>query len=464
MSRGRRRAERVLDHSPTAQIRLNDGQIAFANRAARELFDRPGLVGEPLGVAVDPPDRERVRAALADCVGRASLTFRTPDGRRIDSEWRRIDSEALVGSLRDVTDRHERRAALERDSAILDSLLAGLPMSIYVKDRRSRHVRVSDDMLCTNPESTITGPAGQAHHHTADIVGKTDFDLYDPAFAAAAVAEDRAVMTTEEPMIDELAESTTNLGETIITRTSKVPRYDAEGNVVGIVGVTRDVTQREQTRRDLERQNDRLEAFTEVLAHDLRNPLEVARGNVELLAETVDHAAVGAIGRSLDRMSELIGEIRSFVLEGRTVEDPDAVALAAVARRAWDSVATDGATLDVRTTRTIRADPDRLVRLLENLYRNAIEHGTTDGSVTVAVADLPDGFVVVDDGPGIPAGERDRVFERGVSSRTGNTGFGLAIVETIASAHGWSVGLTNDPPVELGGAAVTITGVVRVDD
>ncbi|MFW6437199.1 MAG: ATP-binding protein, partial [Halococcoides sp.] len=340
-------------------------------------------------------------------------------------------------------------------------LLAGLPMSIYVKDRRSRHVRVSDDMLCTNPESTITGPAGQAHHHTDDIVGKTDFDLYDPAFAAAAVAEDRAVMATEEPLIDAVDESTTNLGETIITRTSKVPRYE-DGEVVGIVGVTQDVTERELTRRDLERQNERLEEFTEVLAHDLRNPLEVARGNLDVLAAAIDHEAVDAIDRSLDRMSELIGEIRSFVLESRTVEDPDAVALDPIATRAWDSVATDDATLDVRTTHTIRADPDRLCRLFENLYRNAIEHGATDGSVTVTVADLPDGFVVVDDGPGVPADERDRVFERGVSSGDDNTGFGLAIVETIASAHGWSVGLADDPPVDLGGAAVAVTDVVRV--
>ncbi|MFB6161849.1 MAG: PAS domain-containing sensor histidine kinase [Halococcoides sp.] len=462
MSRGRSAGEDVLEHSPTPQIRLVDGRIDYANGAARELFDRE-LIGERLLGVVDPPEREHVWSALAGCEETA-LEFATPDGRQIDSEWRRTGPGTLVGSLRDVTDRRERRADLERDSEMLDTLLENLPMSIYIKDRQSRHVRVSDDMLCSSPESTITNQEGKEHHHSGDIIGKTDFDLYDPEFAAAAVDEDREIMATEEPMIDELAESTTNLGETIVTRTTKAPRYDDEGNVIGIVGVTQDVTDRVLTRRDLERQNERLEEFTEVLAHDLRNPLDVARGNIELIDGNAE--AVSTIDDALERMSELIGEIRSFVLESRSVEDPAAVDLDAIAWRAWESVETNGATLDVRTTRRVRADPDRLRRLFENVYRNAIEHGTTDGSVAVVVADLDDGFVIADDGPGAPEECRDRIFERGVSTSEDGTGFGLAIVENIASAHGWSVEMADavDPYPDLGGAAVPVTGVVRVEE
>jgi signal transduction histidine kinase len=86
-----------------------------------------------------------------------------------------------------------------------------------------------------------------------------------------------------------------------------------------------------------------------------------------------------------------------------------------------------------------------------------VEHGSAgDATVTVTVGDLPDGFYVADDGPGIPATERGSVFEAGYSTDSGGTGFGLSIVATIAEAHGWTVEVTES---EAGGARFEVTGV-----
>ncbi|MFW5938757.1 MAG: sensor histidine kinase, partial [Halanaeroarchaeum sp.] len=121
---------------------------------------------------------------------------------------------------------------------------------------------------------------------------------------------------------------------------------------------------------------------------------------------------------------------------------------------------TDGgdraSTLDVvvDTEREVLANPGRLKRLLDNLFRNAAEHGG-DG---VVVGDISDGFYVADDGPGIPADQRDEVFESGHSTSESGTGFGLAIVQRIAEAHGWDVSLTES---ETGGARFEFTGVDR---
>lgn len=82
----------------------------------------------------------------------------------------------------------------------------------------------------------------------------------------------------------------------------------------------------------------------------------------------------------------------------------------------------------------ILADPIPLHELFENRFRNAIEHAGR--SVTVTVGDLPNGCYLQDDGPGIPADEREDVFELGYSTDTHGTGFGLAIVEHIAAGHG----------------------------
>jgi signal transduction histidine kinase len=100
------------------------------------------------------------------------------------------------------------------------------------------------------------------------------------------------------------------------------------------------------------------------------------------------------------------------------------------------------------------ADRERLAQLLENLVRNAVQHGGDD--VTVTVGDLEGGFFIEDDGPGIPIGDRDRVFDTGYSTETGGTGFGLSIVSTIVQAHGWRMTLTDG---ETGGARFEITGI-----
>jgi signal transduction histidine kinase len=102
----------------------------------------------------------------------------------------------------------------------------------------------------------------------------------------------------------------------------------------------------------------------------------------------------------------------------------------------------------------IGADRGRLRQLFENLVRNAVEHGG-DG-VTVRVGELPEGFAVEDDGPGIDPADREGVFDAGYSTDRHGTGFGLNIVEQIATAHGWNLRLTES---ETGGARFEVTGV-----
>jgi len=107
-------------------------------------------------------------------------------------------------------------------------------------------------------------------------------------------------------------------------------------------------------------------------------------------------------------------------------------------------VATAGATLTTDGERAIQADKSRLQQLLENLMRNAVEHGGDDVTVRVGRAGEAS-FYVEDDGTGIPAASRDDIFEPGQTADPGGTGFGLAIVKRIAEAHGWRVRITDGP-------------------
>jgi len=229
-----------------------------------------------------------------------------------------------------------------------------------------------------------------------------------------------------------------------------------DGEFCGTAGVMRDVSARQERERELERKNERLEQFASVVSHDLRNPLNVATTSLELTREDSTDEHLDRLDRALDRMDALITDLLQFARQGDDVRDSERVAFPEVANACWQTVATSDATLRVEAARAIEAEPNRLRQLLENLFRNAVEHGGE--GVTVTVDDMPDGFYVADDGPGIPEDERDRVLEVGYSTSASGTGFGLSIVKEIADAHGWTITVTTSAD---GGARFEFTDVTR---
>ncbi|WP_096591878.1 sensor histidine kinase [Halorubrum ezzemoulense] len=248
------------------------------------------------------------------------------------------------------------------------------------------------------------------------------------------------------------------------------PITDPRGTDRGHVFLLRDVTARERRQAELERreaelerQNERLEEFAGVVSHDLRNPLAAASAAVEL-ARQRDGDPDGALERAAnahERMDDMIEGLLALATAGETVDDLDRVSLDGTVRRVWSRLETTDATLTVEGDATALADRDRLEQLTSNLFRNAIEHAGEDVAVTVAITRGGDraALSIGDDGPGIPAEERERVTERGVSLG-GGTGLGLAIVGDIAEAHGWTLSVAES---DAGGARFVIEGMEVAD-
>lgn len=217
---------------------------------------------------------------------------------------------------------------------------------------------------------------------------------------------------------------------------------------------------RQAVTADLQRERDRLEEFASVVSHDLRNPLSVATARLELEQTSPDRESehLELAADALDRMDVLLSDLLAMSKAGTELCDREAVTLTEVASQSWETVETEGATLRTETTATVTADPSRLSQLFENLFRNSVEHGGP--AATVAVRDTDGGFVVDDDGPGIPSAERSTVTETGYTTTENGTGFGLYIVERIARAHGWSLDVTESPS---GGARFVFTDVEIVE-
>jgi PAS domain S-box-containing protein len=225
------------------------------------------------------------------------------------------------------------------------------------------------------------------------------------------------------------------------------PLSDGSGENLGHLFMIRDVTEQKERQYTLEQRNRQLDHFAGVISHDLRNPLHVASGALELARETGDDEHFARAERAHERMERLIEDLLTLAREGQQIDDQQSVSIAEIARIAWDTVATGDATLDVEGDTTIQADPNRLQQLLENLYRNSVEHAGPE--VHVRVAPTTDGFLVEDDGPGIPPAIRDSVVQEGYSTEESGAGIGLMIVRHVTEAHGWDLSIGES---ETGGA------------
>jgi signal transduction histidine kinase len=232
--------------------------------------------------------------------------------------------------------------------------------------------------------------------------------------------------------------------ENAITETDlELARVFAANVEAAMDRVERETTLRERE-RELERQNERLDRFASVLSHDLRNPLNIASGYAEMARTEAESSAVvdavEEIQTAVERMSTLVDQTLTLAREGARVDETEPVDVPRLARRLVE--ATTGQTpalrLDDGEGWTVSADPARLERILDNLLRNAGEHGGSDVAVRLGQLDDEPGFYVADDGPGIPPDRREAVFEYGTSFDD-STGLGLAVVAELTHAHGWAV-------------------------
>jgi len=311
--------------------------------------------------------------------------------------------------------------------------------------------------LGADPEAVLTGALdsirdgfflldtdGELVHWNRFILDRTGYDdaemaAMEPVDLFVEGDRDRVAEAIERTRRDGAAavEATvvTADGEEVPVEFRGSQLTDADGNPAGVAGIARDVSDRVAYERELKRQNERLEELIGAVSHDLRNPLNVITGRLQLARETGDEQHFDALERASHRVETLVEDLVELARQGNTVGNREPVELAPFATEIWDQLETGEATISVDTDRTVTADRSRLRQVFENLFRNSIEH--VGPAVAVTVGDFPDGFYVEDDGPGIPPADRDRLWEYGESTTDDGTGLGLAIVRRIAQAHGW---------------------------
>jgi two-component system OmpR family sensor kinase len=197
-------------------------------------------------------------------------------------------------------------------------------------------------------------------------------------------------------------------------------------------------------------------AFVDDAGHELRTPITIVRGHLELMGDDPEdrRETMAVVNDELDRMARIVDDM--LVLAKSDQPDfvrPEPVEVAdlttellvkarALGPRAWK--------LDACAEGPMRVDPQRITQAMLNLARNAVEHTVAGADIGIGSAWDPDGLRlwVRDTGTGIDAAERDRIFERFARGRSGRrsegAGLGLAIVRSVATGHGGHVDLDSE--------------------
>lgn len=367
------------------------------------------------------------------------------------------DEQALLGELGNSISHAMHslkiRDELRTERSFINQALDSLADIFYVIDSAGNVQR------CNEQFATL---AGYTDEQLANLDAVSLFPDDEQDAVAGAIEE---ALSTGHSTIE--AEFRTTEGKRVPHEFTADRLTDQNGDLIGLVGTGRNISERTRRERELQDQKEQLEQFAATVSHDLRNPLTVIQGRLELVQaeHSSDHLAV--IETATARMERIVEDLLWLAREQQEIGSLEPVSIDATAEAAWNLVSdpADEAELycdyEAETQPLVKADTDQFRHLLENLFRNTIDHAGLDVTVVVGgIFDDTNGFYIEDDGPGIPVEDREKVFEAGYSTSESGTGLGLNIVKRVADAHGWDIRATES---SMGGTRFEITGLEVVE-
>ena len=411
--------------------------------------------------------------------------------RHKDGSWRWLmladtkgPRDLVIGIGTDITDLKRTEEDLQHQRDLLQALMDNLPDTIYFKDMASRFTLVNQAqaqmMGVLNPE---------------EIIGKTDADFQDPNLANSFMVEEQAMLRSGEPVLDRLEYNPARDGKPRWLSATKVPLRDQAGEIIGLVGVSRDITERiltenqlrqteeslrryaqeiAQTNRDLAEARDRAleasylkSAFLATVSHEIRTPMNAILGMGELLLDTEldreQREFAGIIDSSARNLLSILNDILEFskIEAGKLLIHPMPFNPAAVAQETiklfQQKAHTKHISLDLIIASTVpeilAGDGSRIRQILGNLVSNAIKFTENGGQVSIHLSGTQVNgdtimvtFSVQDNGIGIPEQIRPNLFEPftqadvSVTRRHGGTGLGLAISRRLVDMMNGEMG------------------------
>ncbi len=368
----------------------------------------------------------------------------------------------LRGLAQQIASQSLANAKLESTRRVLQTVIDTIPHTVFWKDAQSRYLG------CNRAVARMAAVADPE-----DIIGKTDYDLPWRELAELYRRQDARVMATGVAEHHRLEPVHPAGGSVRWMETSKVPLRDAQGQVVGVLGMSQDITERKRTEEELahakeaaEHANRAKSAFLATMSHEIRTPLHVIVGLAHLLRrdliDPVHRQRLDQLCANSDHLLALLNDVLDFskIEADRLILDHTPFRLDALVDQVRSTLARPALEKGVALTfavapdlryATVQGDPLRLAQVLLNLGGNAIKF-TDRGEVRIEIDGRPEGrgrlrlrFTVRDTGIGIAPADRQRLFQpftQGDSSPTrsrGGTGLGLAISQRLVGLMGGTI-------------------------
>jgi PAS domain S-box-containing protein len=442
----------ALDRQPWDIVIADYALPEFSGLAALALVRARGLdlpfvlvsgsIGEDIAVAA-------MKSGAQDYIMKNNLTRLIP---------------AVERELREAEVRQARKRAeetLQENYQIMQAVFEGTADAIFVKDLQGRYVTIN------SAGARVFGKSPE------DVIGKDDSELLSAESAHQIMGHDRQVLTSGETRVYE--EIGTALGRTRTYLATKAPRRDHQGNIIGVIGISQDITERKQADEQLRRQRDALYQSEKLatmgqllagVAHELNNPLSVVMGQAALLRQSVRNKRqmerAEKIVQAAERCARIVNNFLALARQRPPERHP--VQVNTVVREAVELLAyplrVDSVEVEFRLGTEIpvvRADAHQLHQVVVNLVANAhqaMREVAGARRLTVATGVSAGGgrvwVEVRDTGPGVAAELEGRIFEPFFTTKPPGvgTGLGLSLCQGIVEGHGGWIGVV--PGAETG--------------
>jgi two-component system sensor histidine kinase/response regulator len=471
----------LVEHSLQGLAVVQDFQIVFVNTASAEITgysidELISLGPDEVRSLVHTDDQKFVWKRFQDRLDGKSVSPRyeyrlnRKDGRIrwVEMFASRIDyrgKPAIQAALVDITERKHAEEALRETNARLETLIQAIPDVVYVKDVQGCNLVVNKAY-----EELVT-------LQQAQIVGKTDEEVLPPSLTHQCQLSDDEVMSKREPIRCE-EHFTHEDDQRIFFETIKAPLYDDAGKLLGLVGVSRDITERKRVEENLknakkeaEEANRLKSEFLANMSHEIRTPMNAIIGMTDITLDTdlndeqrdylttVKHSARALLELLNDILD--LSKIEADRIELETIDFDLRVTVEGV----LDTLAPKASAKELelacmihqKVPSFLRGDPGRLRQILVNLVGNAIKF-TEEGEVVIGV-ELAEGtddsasllFSVTDTGIGIPKDKQTKIFESftqadgSTTRKYGGSGLGLSICKRLVNLMGGEIGLESEP-------------------
>jgi len=370
----------------------------------------------------------------------------------LEIEGRKI----LQGIFRDVKEKKKMEKKLISERDLLQALMDNIPDTIYFKDTNSRFTRIN---LAQARMLGVKSPG--------EAVGKTDFDYFTLEHAKDAYIDEQNIIRTGKPIVNKVERIRRADGKFLWVTATKVPIKDSTGRTVGIVGISRDITETKQMQDELEKYSKHLEEIVEqkttelrkaerlaaigetaaMVGHDLRNPLQAIIGTLYLLREKIDSFPIESMEKKdieklfrrvddeIKYMNKIISDLQDYagLTKVNFIETDigdvikDALASITIPETIKVSVAVS------KSLPRLMVDPTLMRRVLTNLILNAVQAIPDTGKIRIEAYNNGEEAIisVTDTGVGIPEENLPKIFQPLFTTKAKGQGFGLATCKKL---------------------------------